>query len=458
MIKQHKLPTILGILLLIVGVAAGVFLVQREQLFKTSASPEETPQQVRITNISDNSFTVSWVTDKATAGFISYGKSQVKELVAQQASSLASSSFVHHVTAGNLDPETAYLFEIGSGTNTFDSNGQPYKIQTAPVGAIPPLPDVVFGKVNNSSGTPARGAIVYITVPGVTPLSVLTDSKGGWTVPLSNARSSNLTGYASYDSKKTPIEILVQAGGGQLATAKVLTKAAHPVPEITLSENHDFTDVEPLDGDQLPTSTFDLPEDTLDSSSSSSRFSVEDDVTETTESTSQVKLTTPSESESINTNKPQFSGTGTPGTPFTITVESPTTYSDEVVVGTSGSWKWTPPEILEPGDHTITIAWKNESGQTVETKRAFTVLAAGESDLPSFSASPSATEATPSPTPSPKATPSPTPSPSPSPRISIPSTESGVPVSGNLTPMLGSIIMGLVLILVGIFLPSTKVF
>lgn len=466
MIKQHKLPTIIAIIILVLGVASGVFLVQRENIFKTPAEPEETPQQVRITNISNDSFTLSWVTSRATPGFVSYGKSiSSLDLVAQQGTLLPNTSLVHSVLVSNLTQNTTYFFKIGSGDNIFDNSGQPYQITTAGTIAQPPQPDIIFGTINNSSGLPSKSTIVYITVAGVTPLSVLTDDKGSWTVPLSTGRSSDLKNYASYNKQTSIVEIFAQGGGDQFATAKVKTGSSHPVPVITLGKNHDFTDLEPVSGEGgLPESQLELPE----LPERASGFSgIENNIDDTLPKTA-IVLLLPKTGESVNTNKPQFSGTGTPGTMITIKIESTALFTGTVTVPKNGQWQWTSPQTLEPGNHKVTISWKDTSGKTQTIERNFVVLAQGSSNLPAFTASQSGSVATASPTPSPSPasprlggpSPSPTSSPSASPsaRVSLPSTESGVPVSGNLTPLSASIIMGVMLILAGIFLPKLKIF
>jgi len=59
MLSKYRIPTILGILVLVGGVIGGIFLVgQRQTALFPRAAPEFTPKQVRITNLSENSFNV----------------------------------------------------------------------------------------------------------------------------------------------------------------------------------------------------------------------------------------------------------------------------------------------------------------------------------------------------------------------------------------------------------------
>lgn len=454
---QAKLPTILGLVLLIVGVAAGVVLVQTRQVFKIAASPQETPREVKITDIKDRSFVVSWITEKETTGFVSYGTGKSLGNVINQKSGQV--SLVHYVSLENLKPETTYFFKIGSGKNTFGKNSQPYEVKTGPTLSSLPQTDVIFGTVNTSGGTPASGVVVYGTLSGATTLSSLTDAQGKWTIPLSTARTTNLSAYASYNEQQDLLELFVQ-GSLQIASARVRTASARPVPPITLGKNHDFTNIAPVPQGGLPKSEINLPEEVTAGPSPQSGFSLEEQA-KATAPVKAITLTTPRDKEKINTDKPQFVGSGTPGTTFTIKVESPQVYQSQVTVGKNGNWSWSPPKNISSGNHIVTVSWKDEKGQTKEVKRSFTVLAAGESGLPAFSASPSGSvatkSATPSPSPSPKASPSPTPTKNPTPKpTAAPATSSGVPVAGSLTPFLTLFIMGVVLLLAGFLLPKTK--
>ena len=78
-IRQQRIPTILGLLLLIAGIIGGVYLVQKGGIWFLKAEPEAVPQQIKMTNIAENSFTVSWITGKEVLGFVKYGMSSSLE-------------------------------------------------------------------------------------------------------------------------------------------------------------------------------------------------------------------------------------------------------------------------------------------------------------------------------------------------------------------------------------------
>jgi len=441
--KRKRIPTIIGLLILIIGIAVSVFLINKGTRWFTRAAPETTPKQVKFTNITNNSFSVSWVTDEATSGFVKYGTTTKLDQVAKddrdELTGQIGNFIAHHATLENLNSATTYQLQIGSGGASYDNNGQNYQITTAPALTTPlPSSDVAHGKVENQAGSPAEGAIVYLSLPGAIPQSTLVKASSDWVIPLNLARSEDLSTYAQYDRQATIEEILVQAGGLGTATAVVSTKNDNPVSTITLGENHDFRTA------ALPS------EEETEEEATSSGFTFEEleSPSLATSSPTEVTITNPSDEEEINTQKPEIQGTGPAGKVLEIIVESPQTYTDTIVVDADGNWDWTPPANLESGEHTITITYEDEEGQEQILSQTFVILAAGDSDLPSLTATPSGT-ATPSPTPSP--TVSPSPSATPDGRVSMPSTEEGVPDSGYLTPTFLVFIMGLVLITFGLF-------
>ena len=138
--KNKKLPAIIGILLLVVGVGAGIFLVQSDTGFIPRATPEFAPQSLVVTNISENSFSISWVTDQKAGGFLKYGVvvnklNTVENDDRDQLTGNTGSYNTHHITIKNLEPETTYYFKIASGGKNqfYNDNGQPYQVITAPV-------------------------------------------------------------------------------------------------------------------------------------------------------------------------------------------------------------------------------------------------------------------------------------------------------------------------------------
>jgi len=139
--KIRRLPTIVGLLLVLTAITGGVVLIKKGPNLFLRAAPELTPTQIKITNVNDTSFTISWITDEATSGFIKYGLDKNPNFTAaddrDQLSGNTESFLTHHVTVKNLKPSTTYFFKIGSGGKIFDNNDQAYQIKLLPLSLHP---------------------------------------------------------------------------------------------------------------------------------------------------------------------------------------------------------------------------------------------------------------------------------------------------------------------------------
>lgn len=444
--RIRVIPTILAVLFLMAGIATGVVLIRQSSKWSLKATPGNIPKQVKITNISDSSFTVSWITDGQTSCFVKYGPDENLSFTAKedrdQASGKIGSFYTHHISIRGLNPATTYFFEIDSNETPYDNNGEPYQTTTAPeIQTASPTNDVAYGMVVGQDGSsPIGGIIVYLSLANAAPQSTLTTSSGNWVIPLSLSRSADLNSWASYDRDTSVEEIFVQGGTLGTATAVAVTRYDNPMPIITLGQTFDFR--------KAPSG----PTPTPTQSAGGNRFSFPGAPTSSPTSI-QLNIINPQEGEEISTQKPQFMGTGPKKETLQIILESSAATYDEVSVDEKGNWNWTPPTNLSPGQHTITISLAN--GKKVV--RTFMVLAA-EGELPNFSASPSASltptlATTPTPLLSLSPTPTLTVTPTPSTivgRISKPSTEGGVPRSGYLTPTFAFLIIGIILIGVGL--------
>lgn len=439
---SKRIPTILGILFLVGGLGVGIFIVgQGTGGFLPKASPETTPRNIKITNISDNAFTVSFITDVASPGYVKYG-TEANSLNNQtsddrdQLSGSVGQFTTHHITVRSLSPSTAYYFAIGTASREiYTDNGKPYQVTTAPRIGGAPEALTVYGSVVTRASTPASDSIVYISVPGSSPLSTLVKSSGSWAVPLSTARTTNLSSYAAL-TDDTVIDILVQGkDAASNATAKATVANAQPVPTITLGQNSDFTTGST--SDQTATS----------SATTDSRFSADqlNPATEASGSTTQslgITFSNPSqEGEEINTVRPALQGKAPAKTVVTIEVHSDPVYKGTVTTDANGNWSFTPSGDLAPGDHSITVSYQDANGQLITETRTFKVLAQGVSTNPAFTSTPSA-----SPKPTPIATSSGT---STSSAKKTVATGSAVPKSGSTEQTMMLLSLGFSLLLAG---------
>ncbi len=430
-------PTALGLLILLVSIGVGVYLVKTKTSYDTKADEKAVPKQVMITNVTDTGFSVSWITDEASTGLVKYGveAGSMKQTALDDRDQLSGESGVfelHHVSLKSLKPQTTYYFKLESGGKQFDNNGKPFEKMTGPTLGTPPAADPVYGTILSSSGVGVEGTIVYVNIANAAPVSALTKTGGNWALSLSTARSEDLSSYLNYDTQASIVNLMAQ--GGKAGVSPVITTTANdsPVPDITLGQSHDFrTAVAP----EPPT----VADNTVDNSESKSGFSFDPVASDSAEASSsgEVTLENPSfDGEVINATQPAIVGTGPEGTVLSITVNSENEYTGSATIDKDGNWEFVPPEGLEPGEHTVTVSYIDGEGVEQTITRNFVVAAAGESETPAITATPSGSVSTDSS------------------RTSQPSTESGVPEPGTFEVTLMMLMTGLGLLIGGMVIKN----
>lgn len=199
-----------------------------------------------VTNVRDDRFTVSWITDVAATGTINYGTTAALGTTVNDDRGAGTTSTTHYVTIMGLSASTLYYFDIVSGSTTDSNGGSHYTVTTGPTLSLS-IPDGVYGQVFKSDGvTPATGTIVYINVidndsagsPGPSaPMSALVDSFGYWNCNLGNARIVDLSGYFMYSASGGDNVRLVAKGGADGNTSPLLvdTSTDKPVSNLVLT-------------------------------------------------------------------------------------------------------------------------------------------------------------------------------------------------------------------------------
>lgn len=421
-IWDKRIPTLLGILLIIFGVGITSFLVSKGIILTGHASPTTNPQNVRITNITDNSFTVSYTTDAQVIGSLNYGKDQNLGQEAlddrdQQTGSLVNHE-IHSITVRNLSSVTKYFFSITSGQDKFLNNGSPFETVTGANVANPPSEQKpIVGKVIMPDGIAPSEGIIYITSDSSQVTSSLLRSDGTYLIPLNSVRVQDLTSYLDFSNVNT-LKMLV-FGDSLSSNVSLSINQINPVPTITLSQNYDFaTGTQPVassSAQQNATETFPSPKPNENVSSKAPQ------------------IITPQANQNLSDQQPVFKGTAGPNETVKIIIHSDAQIQTQVTTDSSGNWSFRPTSALSPGKHTISITTPDASGILKTITQTFTVYASGSQVNPAANP-PTATPsplATPTPSPSPSATPTITPSPTPIPTLAPIPTAS---VSPTLTP------------------------
>ncbi len=234
-INKFKIPTILGLSVIIFGIAGGVYLVLREQVFLSQAAPDLTPKNIAFTNLTENSVTISWQTNSAAPSFITFGQnSPGGQTVLDDRDATPTPHLMHYVTLKNLLPKTTYQFKIVSGKITSDTE----KIETATpltnqTGFTPIIGSILDGN------SPLEDGIAYLSVSGATIQSSLVKN-GNFLIPLSQIRKTDLSDIYQL-TEGIPAKLTIHSAQGETQVLFQLKADSIPLPPVKLGQNIDLT-------------------------------------------------------------------------------------------------------------------------------------------------------------------------------------------------------------------------
>lgn len=396
---DKRIPTLLA--LSIIAIATGVtsYLVGQTTFFQGNANPTSNPQNIRVTNISDTSLTVSYTTADSVLGTLSFGNNvnMGQSILDDKDQDHVKEHKIHTFSIKNLSPSTKYYFSIVSGQSIFLNNGAPYEMTTGPTITTTGNVGFIVGKVITSDGNVPSEAEVFATSGGVSPLSTTVKSDGTYTISLEPLRKDDLSSFVSLKSSSI-IKLLVLSDSGS-SSVQVEAKGINNVPVIVLSNNYDFSESEsPTPSPSPNPSASNFPKIAQGNSGNNPR------------------ILTPAQNQGFTSSKPLFAGTGIPNDQITITIQSTSEIQGATTVDSSGDWSFQPTTPLSPGQHTITITGRDALGILRTISTTFTVNTAQAATLPTPTPTP-VTIPSPSPTSTPiatsTATPKVTPTPSP---------------------------------------------
>ena len=407
---NKRIPTILGIGLVVLGVILTTVIARTQTSLNSNASNSEEPQNVKITNLSDDSFTITYQTSAVATGSVNYGKDKGlgnTELDHQdKEKGEFSPKNIHSITLKKLSPSKKYFFVIISGQNTFLSNGIPFETLTAPNISSPSASQTaVKGKIVLPDGNSPNEALVYLNTDDSQLLSTSVAKDGKFNLSLKSLRSKDLSSYLEIND--STILNLLAVNSSLKSTIITPLSHANSMPTITLSNNYDFIDRNsPIASNSAESSGFPS--------------------TAVKENSQKPQILTPKNNQSFIDQQPQFRGTSLPNEEVEIIIHSNEDIQTQVTADRNGNWTYRPPTSLSPGDHTITIKTRDSSGILTVLMQSFTVFASGTQV---------AEAATPSATPTQKITPTsiptivPTSFPSPTIMPTIISTEAPIPTA-----------------------------
>jgi len=379
--QPKKIPTILGLLLVIGAIMIFSLAYNKLTPLMSRASVSQAPRDVVISNVSDTTFTVSWITNVATTGVITVDETGGTKYTAfddrdQPPSSANAKPTVntyttHMVTVRSAKPDTAYQIRILSDSKVYQNGNAPYEIRTGPAlaGKGTTL-EPAFGTVTTSTEKPAEGAIIYVTPENGQVLSTLVTASGSWVIPLHLARTQSLGEYLTVTDRIAE-SITIQTADGD-TTAQTDTLNDNPVPAMVIGKNYDFRKIQAVAPTQSPLA--------------STQPAVLGD---TSPASSTVALTQPADGAALSTALPLFTGTGVPNHQILLIVGMTSPYTDTTTVEADGIWRYTPKTALSAGKQSVTITTTDAQNKPVAITHLFEILKSGTQVL--GDATPSAT-------------------------------------------------------------------
>lgn len=187
-LTKFRIPTLLGLLLIIGGMAGGIYLVLQNQTLQTKASANLIPQNVEVTNIEDLSFAVSWQTAQAVIGFLVVNMAGSDQTILDDQDPVSPKPrTLHHASVKNLTPQTTYQYRIVSGKLKLPFSQITTTSTDSPNGSKP-----IIGQIFSANHFLQNG-LVFLEITGAIKQSTVIKDYGNFVIPISQISKSDLS-------------------------------------------------------------------------------------------------------------------------------------------------------------------------------------------------------------------------------------------------------------------------
>lgn len=233
--NKLRIPTLLGILLIIIGIGSGVYLSLKSQTITSRAVSDEGISNIIISNIEDRSTSISWQTEVEAFGFIKFVGSSDQTFKDDRDENAPVPRRLYHVTLKKLTPQTTYQFQIISGKslstiqNFTTASSQTQLNNTQPV----------IGSVLDDDNFLTEG-IVYLKVPGAAIQSSVIKNFGNFLIPMSLARTQDLSSIFDTTDIEAHIEAIGE-NGRQGEAIFNLSASGNSLEPLRLGKSLDLT-------------------------------------------------------------------------------------------------------------------------------------------------------------------------------------------------------------------------
>ncbi len=253
-----KIPTLLGLSLLITAIALGVFIYIYQLNLKNNQRSLYSPEEITVTNLQSDQATVTWWTETPTISQVTFAEDQnLKDIQKDNRDyTQIKERQVHFVTLRNLKPNTNYYFQVMA-------NGIKYPDKLMSFKTAPPLEETtenkpIRGSVLNTNLNPIDEALVIVQIDNAAEMTTFTSTAGNFIIPLKELRTADMSSVFKIDS---PIAAKLIIKKGQIKSQVDLTlplNESQLLPPLTLGQNINLKDllsqITPISKQSLPTS------------------------------------------------------------------------------------------------------------------------------------------------------------------------------------------------------------
>lgn len=330
------------VLLLIITIPLSIwaFNLFNIQDILSGADTNVTPEDINVTNVTENSFTVTWWTPSSPSeGSVKFGPVGSVSSVAydDRADGQNDKKFeTHSVTIASLNPDTEYEFSVVSNGVEHKRVGDRYfKARTLPSLDSAPTPYPIIGEVSDNSV--GEDAIVYIYLENNSDdqsivYSTTTAQNGTFSLDIGTIRNTNIRKL--FEKTENTQMKLVAMAKSNLAGEKSDT-LSDDAGAIDLSEtkvNFSFPIIDYSGSDEEPANE-------------------------------ELSISSPSDGDELESLS-RVRGYTNPNENLTVEISGPVNIGEEIVSESSGYYSYYLDEPLSSGTYTLTVT-SNDRDNTV---------------------------------------------------------------------------------------------
>lgn len=241
-----KIPTILGLALLITSLVLGIMVYSYNKQITDEIKILSYPKNIKIVNVTDTQATIVWQTDTKVSGKVIYGINNYLKQTAldDRDQSEKKAHFSHFTTLKNLNPSTIYNFKLASGKFTLPEIAQEFK--TAPKSEksktetftnISPLRGIILDTDLN----PVDDSLVFLKIKDAAEIATFSSSSGNFIMPLVNLRTEDLNSLYKITGE-TDTNITIIKGPLESKIQMQLPFENQILPPLTLGQNININD------------------------------------------------------------------------------------------------------------------------------------------------------------------------------------------------------------------------